>query len=197
MSTSAAENPLTQEILTEKIWKLVVKLSLPAIIAMSINSVNTFVDALFIGQYVGQDALAAVSLAFPLTMITNGLAAMIGIGASSLLSIAIGADIKEHQEKIFGLATLLTIFCSTVLIIFGLYYAEELIGLMGGTGEIQQMGADYYRILLYGAFFRIYGVVLNVLIRAEGKIKAAMIYSIIATLINIILNPLFIAYYGW
>ena len=54
MSKTAAENPLTQEILTESIWKLMAKFSLPAIIAMSINSVNTFVDALFIGQYVGQ-----------------------------------------------------------------------------------------------------------------------------------------------
>ena len=65
MSKTATNNPLTQEILTESIWKLMAKFSLPAIIAMSINSVNTFVDALFIGQYVGQDALAAVSLAFP------------------------------------------------------------------------------------------------------------------------------------
>ena len=197
MSKTAVDNSLTQEILTESIWKLMAKFSLPAIIAMSINSVNTFVDALFIGQYVGQDALAAVSLAFPLTMITNGISAMIGIGASSLLSRAIGANEVDIQRKMFGLVTVLTVLCSVVLMSIGLYFAEELIGLMGGTGEIQTMGAYYYRILMIGAFFRTYGVVLNVLIRAEGKIKAAMTYSIIATLLNIILNPLFIAYYEW
>ncbi|MFK7978473.1 MAG: MATE family efflux transporter [Saprospiraceae bacterium] len=197
MSKTAAENPLTQEILTESIWKLMAKFSLPAIIAMSINSVNTFVDALFIGQYVGQDALAAVSLAFPLTMITNGISAMIGIGASSLLSRAIGANEEDIQRKMFGLVTVLSVLCCTILMAIGLYFAEELIGLMGGSGEIQAMGAYYYRILMVGAFFRTYGVVLNVLIRAEGKIKAAMTYSIIATLLNIVLNPLFIAYYGW
>jgi len=197
MSKTAAENPLTQEILTERIWKLMAKFSLPAIIAMSINSVNTFVDALFIGQYAGQDALAAVSLAFPLTMITNGISAMIGIGSSSLLSIAIGANQIDIQKKMFGLVTVLTVLCATVLTAIGLYYAEELIGLMGGSGEIQTMGAYYYRILMVGAFFRIFGVVLNMLIRAEGKIKEAMIFSIIATLLNIFLNPLFIAYYGW
>ncbi|MEM6321407.1 MAG: MATE family efflux transporter [Bacteroidota bacterium] len=195
--SNATANPLTQEILSESLWKLMVKFSLPAIIAMSINSVNTFVDALFIGQYVGQDALAAVSLAFPLVMITNGLASMIGIGASSLLSRAIGANQEQIQQRIFGVSTVLTVICSAVLMAVGLFFAEELIGLMGGTGEIQEMGAYYYRILLFGAFFRIYGVVLNVLIRAEGKIKEAMIYGIISTLLNIILNPLFIAYYEW
>ncbi len=197
MSDNAAVNPLTQEILTERIWKLMAKFSLPAIIAMSINSVNTFVDALFIGQYVGQDALAAVSLAFPLTMITNGLSAMIGVGSSSLLSRAIGANEVEIQEKMFGLVTVLTVISTIALMIPGLYFAEELIGLMGGTGDIQTMGAYYYRILLFGAFFRIFGVVLNVLIRAEGKVKAAMKYSVMATLVNIVLNPIFIAYYGW
>lgn len=195
--SSAANNPLTKEILSESIWKLMAKFSLPAIIAMSINSVNTFVDALFIGQYIGQDALAAVSLAFPLTMITNGIASMIGTGGSSLLSRAIGANEEDIQRKIFGLVTIMTIVSSILLTAIGWYFAEELIGMMGGTGEIQTMGAYYYRILLIGAFFRIYGVVLNVLIRAEGKIKEAMIYSIIATLLNIILNPLFIAYWGW
>ncbi len=197
MSKTATDNPLTQEILTQNIWKLMAKFSLPAIIAMSINSVNTFVDALFIGQYVGQDALAAVSLAFPLTMITNGISAMIGIGASSLLSIAIGADQAEIQKKMFGLVTVLTVLCSAILTAIGLYFAEELIGLMGGSGEIQTMGAFYYRILMWGAIFRIFGVVLNMLIRAEGKIKEAMIFSIVATLLNIVLNPLFIAYYEW
>jgi putative MATE family efflux protein len=194
---SATQNPLTQEILTEKIWKLMAKFSLPAIIAMSINSVNTFVDALFIGQYVGQTALAAVSLAFPLTMITNGLSAMIGVGSSSLLSRAIGANEVLIQQRMFGVVTVMTVVCSTIMTILGYYFAEELIALMGGTGEILEMGAYYYRILLIGAFFRIYGVVLNVLIRAEGKIKEAMIYSIIATLLNIVLNPLFIAYFEW
>jgi len=120
------------------------KFSLPAIIAMSINSLNTFVDALFIGQYVGQDALAAVSLAFPLTMITNGLAAMIGVGGSSLLSIAIGANDEEVQGKMFGTLTVLTIISTAILMVFGLAFSKELIAMMGGTGDILEMGAYYY-----------------------------------------------------
>ena len=190
-------NEVRQEILTKSIWSLMLKFSLPAIIAMSINSLNTFVDALFIGQYVGQDALAAVSLAFPLTMLTNACAAMVSVGGSSLLSIAIGANQIETQKKIFGSTTILSISVSLVLTIFGLIFAEELIQLMGGSGNLVTIGALYYRIMMMGALVRIYGLVLNTLIRAEGKMNEAMAYLIAATILNIILNPIFSVVLDW
>jgi len=182
-------NELREEILNKSIYSLMIKFSLPAIIAMSINSLNTFVDALFIGQYVGQEALAAVSLAFPLTMLTNACAAMVSVGGSSLLSIAIGANQVDIQEKIFGSATVISIIVSL--------FAEELIQLMGGSGNLVVIGALYYRIMMIGAFVRIYGLVLNTLIRAEGKMNEAMTYLIAATILNIILNPIFIVVLGW
>ncbi len=190
-------NELRQEILSQSIWSLMLKFSLPAIIAMSINSLNTFVDALFIGQYVGQEALAAVSLAFPLTMLTNACAAMVSVGGSSLLSIAIGANQVDIQEKIFGSTTIISVVVSLALMTFGLVYAEELIQLMGGSGNLVTIGALYYRIMMMGAFVRIYGLVLNTLIRAEGKMNEAMSYLIAATILNIILNPIFIVVLDW
>lgn len=190
-------NELREEILNKSIYSLMIKFSLPAIIAMSINSLNTFVDALFIGQYVGQEALAAVSLAFPLTMLTNACAAMVSVGGSSLLSIAIGANQVDIQEKIFGSATVISVIVSLLLTTFGLFFAEELIQLMGGSGNLVVIGALYYRIMMIGAFVRIYGLVLNTLIRAEGKMNEAMTYLIAATILNIILNPIFIVVLGW
>ena len=115
-------NELRQEILSQSIWSLMLKFSLPAIIAMSINSLNTFVDALFIGQYVGQEALAAVSLAFPLTMLTNACAAMVSVGGSSLLSIAIGANQVDIQEKIFGSTTIISVVVSLALMTLSLIH---------------------------------------------------------------------------
>jgi len=171
------------------------KMSLPAIIAMSINGVNTFVDGLFVGQYVGQNALAAVSLVLPLTMITNGFSALIGMGSSSLLSIAIGANDTDIQRKVLGTLTILSLIISFIVGGLGWVFAYDLLALMGGSGEIQELGVVYYRIILIGSFFRIYSVAANTLIRAEGKIREAMIYSIITTLINIVLNPIFIVYF--
>jgi len=188
---------LRSSILTENLWRLMLRMSFPAIIAMSVNAVNTFVDGLFVGQYIGQNALAAISLVLPLTMITNGFSALIGMGSSSLLSIAIGSEDVDIQKKIFGTLTLLSVIISAILTVLGYYYARELLALMGGTGEIQELGTIYYRVILIGSFFRIFAVAANVLIRAEGKVKEAMYYSIIATLINIVLNPLFIVYFEW
>ena len=186
---------LRGEILTENLWRLMMRMSLPAIIAMSVNAVNTFVDGLFVGQYVGQNALAAISLVLPLTMITNGISALIGMGSSSLLSIAIGSGDVDIQKKVFGTLTLLSVLFSIVLTGLGLYFASDLLAMMGGRGEIQELGTLYYQIILIGSFFRIFAVAANVLIRAEGKVKEAMTYSIITTLLNIFLNPLFIVYF--
>ncbi len=183
---------LTESILRDDIWRLMRQLSLPAIIGMSINGINAFFDGLFVGQLVGQDALAAISLAFPLLFVTAGMSAMIGVGGASILSVAIGAGDKEKQRKVFGSVTSLAAIVSGILMFFGIYFAKDLIGMLGGEGDILEMGVTYYRITLFGAFFRIYSVDLNMLIRAEGKIKEAMTHSILAAVLNIILNPIFI-----
>ena len=191
------QNPVQREkILNDNIWRLMLTMSLPAIIAMSINGLNTFVDGLFVGQYVGQNALAAISLVLPLTMITNGIAAMVGMGSASLLSIAIGSEDKDIQQKILGTATLLILIFSLLLTVLGWYYAYELLAMMGGKGEVQELGVVYYRIMMLGSFFRIYAVAINMLIRAEGKVAEAMWYAIIATLLNIILNAFMMIYLG-
>lgn len=195
MTASKPQNT-KEEILNDNMWRLMGRLSLPAIIGMSVNGINAFVDALFVGQMVGQDALAAISIAFPLTMVTNGFSAMIGVGASSLLSRAIGAQELDIQRKTFGAVTLLSFIVSIILSVFGISFAYELIGFMGGEGQVLEMGVTYYRIMMLGAFFRIYAVANNMLIRAEGKVKEAMIISIISTVLNMILNPIFIYYWG-
>ncbi len=179
---------LTNEILEASIWKLIRKFSLPAIIGMSINGINAFFDGLFVGQFVGESAVAAISLAFPLTFITGGISAMIGVGGAALLSQAIGAGDDKMQRSILGLCTGISIISSILLMIFGIVFAPEMIGLLGGEGEILEQGVLYYRITLIGAFFRIHGVVLNMLIRAEGKVALAMYMSMSAALINIGLN---------
>ena len=179
---------LTTEILGDDIWALIRRFSLPAIIGMSINGINAFFDGLFVGQFVGESAVAAISLAFPLTFITGGISAMIGVGGAAILSQAIGAGDEQRQRSILGLCTGLSLVTSVLLMIVGITFAPWMIGLLGGEGEILEMGVLYYRITLIGAFFRIHGVVLNMLIRSEGKVALAMYMSMSAALINIVLN---------
>lgn len=182
---------LTNEILETDIWALIRRFSLPAIIGMSINGINAFFDGLFVGQFVGESAVAAISLAFPLTFITGGISAMIGVGGAALLSQAMGAGDNKMQSSLLGICTGLSIIGSALLMVLGIIFAPEMIGILGGEGEILEQGVLYYRITLIGAFFRIHGVVLNMLIRAEGKVALAMYMSMSAALINIVLNFIF------
>lgn len=192
---SSAKLSLREEIRTENMWRLMAKLAPVAVLAMSINSINTFVDALFIGQFLGEKALAAVSLAFPLAFLTNSFAAMLGVGGSSLLSIAIGANDEKTQRKIFGTIVLLSIIVAIPLTAFGWFFAKDMIAAIGGEGEVLELGTIYYQTLVLGAFFQIFAVSVVMLIRAEGKIKEAMNYGIIITIVNMILNPIFIGYF--
>lgn len=191
---SATDSKLTQDILHGDMWSLLRRFSLPAIIGMSINGINAFFDGLLVGQYVGEAAVAAISLAFPLTFITAGLSAAIGVGGSSLLSQAIGADEEDTQRSMLGTTAGLSFIASILLMSICIPLADEMIGFLGGTGEIQRLGALYYRITLFGAFFRIHGVAVNMLIRAEGKVNIAMYMSMATAISNILLNILFMGY---
>jgi len=183
------------EILTASMPSLVWKLAPVAVIAFSINSINTFIDALFVGQFLGEKALAGISLAFPLTMITNAFAAMLGIGGSSLLSRSLGSGDTDTQKKILSTNLILGIVISIILMIGGWILADEMIMAIGGEGEVLELGTAYFRILILGAFFQIFAVVMNFLIRAEGKIKTAMTMTMTSVVVNMILNPLFLGYF--
>jgi putative MATE family efflux protein len=186
---------LREEIRKDDMWRLMAKLTPVAVLAMSINSINTFVDAVFVGQYLGENAVSAISLAFPLSFLSNAFAAMIGIGGSSLLSRAIGANDKETQKKIFGAAVVLAITVSLILTVLGYVFAESVIASIGGKGEVLRLGVLYYRAIVLGSFFQILAVSLNMIIRAEGNLKDAMTFAMIATISNIIMNPIFIGYF--
>ncbi len=194
---ATAQPSLRDEIRTMDMWRLMIKLTPVAVIGMSINSINTFVDALFIGQFLGEKALAGISLAFPLSFLANSFAAMLGVGGASLLSISIGAKDKDTLRKILNTIIILSVIVSVVLSATGWLLGEEMVAALGGKGEVLALGTKYYRILVLGAFFQVFAIALNVLIRAEGKINTAMTMGIIAMCTNMVLNPLFIGYFEW
>jgi putative MATE family efflux protein len=179
-------------ILNDNIWRMMFRLSWPAVIAMVLYGLNTVFDAIFVGQFVGETALAGVSLAYPLSQITLGVGSLIGVGAGSALSIALGADDKETQKKLLGNANYLTLVMGIICIILGVLFAVPLVRIMGGTGEELTLGADYFRVTAYGAVFWIAGLAGNMIIRAEGKMKSAAVMMGIGLLVNIAANYILI-----
>ncbi len=190
------QDDINRQILEDNLWKVMVKLSLPGIFAMLLIGMNAFVDALFVGRLIGKDALAGISLAFPLTYITTGVASMLGIGSASILSRAIGSNDYEKQRLIFGNLTMMSLAASVIITIPGYFYAKELVGFMGGSGTVLDLGVTYYKVLVLGSFFSVYSISTSMIIRAEGKIKQSMIYTGVSMILNMVLNPIFISTLG-
>lgn len=183
---------LREDILNHSIWRLMARLSLPAVLGMSLGAINNFIDALYVGRFIGQNGLAAISLVFPLTIVTSGFASMIGVGASTALSRAIGARDIDVQQKILAQLLMLSLVISAIISLIGFVYARELIHFLGGDGEVLDLAVSYYRVMVGMAVFRITGIATNMLIRSEGRLNKAMAFASIVIFLNMMVTPVFI-----
>ncbi|MCG8483687.1 MAG: MATE family efflux transporter [Clostridia bacterium] len=181
-----------QMILSENLWKVMYKISWPAIIAMVLYGLNTVFDAIFVGRFVGESALAGVSLAYPLSQITLGFGSLIGVGAGSALSIALGANDEDTQKKLMGNVNYLSIVITIFYVILAYLLTTPLVKVMGGVGEPLELGAAYFRITVLGSLFWIHGLAENMVVRAEGKMKSAAVMMGIGLIVNIIANYILI-----
>ena len=192
VGVSTEENPYEKSILTENLWRVMIKLSWPAVIAMVLYGLNSMLDAFFVGRYVGQAAMAGVSLAYPLASLSVGFGSLIGTGAGSLLSIAIGEKDYDTQKKLIGTSNGLTLICTAVFMVISLIFAEPLVKIMGGEGEMLVLGVEYFEITIYGSLFWVMGLALNMIVRAEGKMKTAAWMMGSGLVVNAICNYIFI-----
>ena len=177
---------------TDNIGKLLLKLTIPAFIGMVVITLYNVVDTIFVGQYVGQLGIAALSIVFPVQMLSMGIGQMMGMGGAALISMAIGQGDKTSAERILGNAITPTIFFSAVLMIFGLSNMDFWLRLIGASEDVLPLATDYLQIILIGMFFQTFAMAFNVLIRAEGNARVPMISMIIGAVLNIILDAIFI-----
>ncbi|WP_232695930.1 MATE family efflux transporter [Brevibacillus daliensis] len=180
-------------ILRENLWKVMIQLSWPAIIAMVLYGLNAVIAAVFVGHYIGETALAGVSVAYPLTLISVGIGSLIGVGAGSVLSIAIGRQDTNTQERLLGHVNYLSIILTVIYMILGLLFSTQLIKIMGGEGDALFLGDSYFRITVIGSFFWIYGLAANMIVRAEGKMKSAAVVMAIGLVADILANYILVA----
>lgn len=191
-TTFTEKDKQKQMILTENLWKVMFRLSWPAILAMVLYGLNSVFDAVFVGIFVGETALAGVSIAYPLSQITLGLGSLIGVGAGSALSIALGANDHQAQKRLLGNVNYLSMIITIVYVILALFLTTPLVKLMGGSGEILSLGKTYFQITVFGSLFWIYGLAGNMIVRAEGKMKSAAVMMGIGLVVNIIANYILI-----
>jgi len=181
----------------ENIGKLLKRLSLPAMMGMIVNALYNFVDTIFLGQFVGVDAIGALAISFPIQMVIMGFGTMIGIGAASAASRALGAKQIEKADHIVGNAFLSIFIIGIFLITFGREFLSPILILFGATDTLLPLAYDYMNIILMGSIFLTISMVSNNVIRAEGNAKTAMVSMMIGTGFNIILDPIFIELLGF
>ncbi|MEH0020166.1 MAG: MATE family efflux transporter [Desulfobacter sp.] len=186
-----------QMILNDNLWQVMFKLSWPAVIAMVLYGLNAVFDAIFVGRFVGETALAGVSLAYPLSQLFLGAGSLIGVGAGSALSIALGADDLDTQTKLLGNVNYLNLVFGVVFTVSGLVFVTPLVTMMGGSGAELAFGVDYLTIALYGSFFWIAGLSGNMIVRAEGKMGSAAVMMAIGLLVNIAANYILIVIFDF
>ncbi len=177
---------------TDSIGSLLIKQAVPASIGILVMSLNILVDTIFVGNWIGSIAIAAINVVLPVSFFIAALGMAIGIGGSSIISRALGADNKERALKTFGNQITLTLLLTTAMVVFGLIFINELIPAFGGKGDIFEPAKIYYRIVLYGVPLLALCMMGNNVIRAEGKPKFAMIAMIIPSVGNLVLDYIFI-----
>ncbi|NCT18916.1 MAG: MATE family efflux transporter [Flavobacteriaceae bacterium CG18_big_fil_WC_8_21_14_2_50_34_36] len=177
---------------TKPIGKLLLQQALPASIGILVMSLNILVDTIFVGNWIGSIAIAAINVVLPVSFFIAALGMSIGIGGSSIISRALGSKNQEKALKTFGNQITITVFLCTLLVVVGLIYINDLIPAFGGKGEIFEPAKIYYRIVLYGVPLLALCMMGNTVIRAEGKPKFAMIAMIIPSVGNLVLDYLLI-----
>lgn len=176
----------------EKINKLIIAFSVPCVISMLINSVYNIVDQIFIGKGVGTLGNGATNVIFPLIIIFNAFAGLIGNGAAANMSLKLGEGNKEEASKSVGQSIIMTFIISIILGVISYILLPKLVYWFGCTENIYQYAVDYGRIIIIGAPFMIVYSALSNIIRADGSPAYSMIMLIIGAIINIILDPIFI-----
>lgn len=187
----------SQDLGSQPINKLLIKQAVPASIGILVMSLNILVDTIFVGNWIGSIAIAAINVVLPVSFFIAALGMSIGIGGSSIISRALGGKKFEKALKTFGNQITLTLVLSVSMAVLGLVFADSIIVSFGGKGAIFEPAKIYYTIVLYGVPFLALCMMGNTVIRAEGKPKFAMYAMMIPSVSNLLLDYIFIKVLGY
>ena len=190
-------NKLANELGTQKISKLLIKQAVPATIGILVMSLNMIVDTIFVGQWIGVLAIAAITVVLPIAFLISSIGMGIGIGGSSIISRALGANNPEKAFLTFGNQICLTVILAILFVVLGNVFSVPILNLFGAKGEILPIASEYFGVIIYGVPFLAFAMMGNPTIRAEGKPKFAMYAMMVPSVLNILLDILFIKYFNW
>ncbi len=179
------------KMITVPVPKLIIALSVPAIISMMVTSVYSLVDTYFVSK-LGTSATGAVGVVFSLMAIIQAVGYTLGMGSAGVISRFLGGKKNEEASKAASTAFFTALGLGFVITALGLIFLNDLMRLLGATKTILPYAKSYARYILLGAPFMCASFVMSNDLRAEGEIVRSMVGIIAGALLNIALAPLFI-----
>ena len=189
---------IKDELKEEKIWRLIIKYSVPAILAMMVTSLYNTVDRAFIGSMkdVGALAISGLGVTMPILTILGAFCVGLAVGGSTNIAIKLGEGNKEEAEKSLGNTVAIELLVGIAMMIISIFYLEDILYFFGASNDTIKYSMDYMSVIMCGAWFNLPGFAMNSAIRAEGNPKFASNMMIIGCLLNLILDPIFIFGFG-
>lgn len=182
----------------EKITKLLLTFSIPAIVGMMVNTLYNIIDRMYIGHISGsgQLAITGVGITMPIMTIILAFGMLVGIGTAARVSIKLGQHDKKSAEKHLGNAFTLIIIISLIITIFGLIFLDPILSIFGASINTEIYARQYMQIIFIGTIVNMLSFGLNHSIRSDGSPKIAMLSMLIGAITNIVLDPIFIFVLG-
>jgi len=171
-------------------------LALPILAGMSIQTIYTIVDMIYIGRLSGE-AIAAVAFNMPLMFFVLGLSMGLGSGVTASIARFIGASDKNNADNSAEHALLMASVISIIMVTIGLLFGKQMLIILGAPHELLDLAWSYLRVIAFGLFFMVFSGFFRSILSGEGDMKTPMIISGVGTLLNIILDPIFIFTLGF
>ncbi len=185
------------ELGTEKIPKLLRQYALPAIIAMTASSLYNMCDSIFIGHGVGSMALSGLALTFPIMNLSAAVGTLVGVGASTLISVLLGQKNYDTANKVLGNSVTLNIVTGIIFAALIIAFLDPILYFFGASQNTIGYAREYMFIILLGNVITHLYFGMNAILRVIGLPKKAMGATLFTVVTNIILDYIFIYLFGW
>ncbi len=179
------------------VYKQFWKYTIPTVVAMLVNGLYQVVDGIFIGQYVGADGLAGINIAWPIIGSILGVGLLIGVGTGALVSIRQGEGDAEGAKGSLTTGLVLLIALTPVVSAILYFFADDFLLWQGAQGRVYELGSQYLNILVATSVFVLGSIAMPFLLRNDDSPNLATFLMVIGAVINIVLDYLMIAVWGW
>lgn len=188
------ENEIFKE---TKISKAYIRLSLPLVFSMTVTLIYNLADTFFVARTNDTNIVAGVSLGMPIFMFLMALGNIFGQGGASLISRLFGQKDEQGVRRVSSFCSYITIFLGLIIAAVMLIFRTPLLYVIGASAETFTHASDYYTYLAIGAPALMFSFIHSNFLRSEGMSKESMTGTVLGTVVNIILDPIFISALGW